>query len=860
VKDRRGERGVRAAERQALHEMLELANTTRGHHWYWNRARYRLQQLEVVARERAVPIHAGEQDLSRPQFRAALTPLERINPSGSPSAMGEYFPATFCTPLGVHSKYEHLSSPRLFDLSDELRGPNRSTVHADLVCTRQQKGSDVIETTDAATNRERRKDHVRRPSDHIEHDSPRLVRGGDIQERDLVGAGSVVLNRALNRVTCVADVDEIDALDDPPATHVEARDDAFCKHTETHIHKPGVLGQAPCDFGPGAAIGGYIHPNMPACPRCGGENPPENPSCNTCGMLLPDPADRPEQPNATETSEAPRTLAGTGARADAGTPAGTRNKFARTMLGLAPLGQNSAPASGSEASQQQPAPDDPNTKPIHDTRSKNRTMLGLAFNLPQPEPKNQATHTLVGTGDFARPSPAPVVSFPDAAKGTLIGVAVPGIAPINPGIAKPAQGTSEDSPRQTAISDDATLETIESPPAKSRTSGHALLWTLSTGALALALVSATALWRWKAGPKLDVKVESTESGSDALLIHCSNCDDGVMFARGEVKAAVRNHQVRIPLSAPLAIGRNEISVAMIRGSSRPEAIQLHVPVEFRVSGDLAGLAEDPPKLRLRIEKTPAVEFEVGRTPVGFDANGKGVFEIDIAGDLVGPSSQEQILEKRIEYRVKSPSGTRDNALAIRTAVTPLVVTSPGSVLVTEGQDLRICGRTDPSAHVEIAGLQTNVGADGNFCNAAVIREFGLFEVWISAKRPAAAPRKVKLSIERTANLRDYAKSLFPQVRHEVPQSWRSEYGSPSSLLALTGVIVEQSKLPGSTRYLLKYESTGPASLARVNSFTATPAKPGSRVTVFGEPIGTLRGPDGSDIPELNSAFEVPAVK
>lgn len=550
------------------------------------------------------------------------------------------------------------------------------------------------------------------------------------------------------------------------------------------------------------------------------------------------------------------TLAGTGSKAD------NRHKFARTMLGLAPLPapgeepSGQAPPSVHEstddsAQRQEPAPERP--------KSKHQTMLGLAFNLPQPEPKNEAKRTLVGSGELTPPTHS-AVPFTEAAKGTLIGVAVPGIAPINPGVTKAPTPDTLDSPAPEVVDglrEDPSVPIA--PPAAHHTVSRALLWTLAGVAGALALVSLAAYLRWRAVPKLDVKVESDEMGRDALLVDCSNCDDGQVLSVDDAKSELRGHHAKIPLRTALKIGDNHIKLWLTRGAARPEGFEMRVPVEFRVTGDTTALDENPAKLRLRIEKTPAVQFQVEHAPVAFDAAGRGVYEVDISNELTGPSAQEGVLEKRISYQVRGPSGNFEGALLLRAAATPLVVTSPGSVLVTEGQDLRICGHTDPRAHVDIAGLQTKTDNDGHFCNAAVIREFGQFEVWIGAKRPAAAPRKVKLSIERTANLRQYAKDLYARVRHEIQQEKVPAAGDRSSLVALTGVVVEQSRAGDVHRYLLKYDAADGTRFARINSFSTSASKTGVRLTVFGEPVGTLDGPDGRKMEELNSAFEVPAI-
>ena len=63
-----------------------------------------------------------------------------------------------------------------------------------------------------------------------------LVRGGDVEEGQLVGALRVVQLGQLDRVAGVAQVLEVDALDHPPGVDVQARDDAY---GEAH----GVAGQ-----------------------------------------------------------------------------------------------------------------------------------------------------------------------------------------------------------------------------------------------------------------------------------------------------------------------------------------------------------------------------------------------------------------------------------------------------------------------------------------------------------------------------------------------------------------------------------------------------------------------------------------
>ncbi len=62
--------------------------------------------------------------------------------------------------------------------------------------------------------------------------------GGDVEEGDLVGALLVVAAGDLHRVTGVADVLELDALDHAAVVHVQTRNDAF---GQRHLGSPQPL-------------------------------------------------------------------------------------------------------------------------------------------------------------------------------------------------------------------------------------------------------------------------------------------------------------------------------------------------------------------------------------------------------------------------------------------------------------------------------------------------------------------------------------------------------------------------------------------------------------------------------------------
>ena len=100
-------------------------------------------------------------------------------------------------------------------------------VDADLVGAGVEKRADVLDGVDAAAHGQRN-EYLR--GDRLDHvvQQPALFHAGpDVEERELVGALLVVPARDLDRIAGVAQVDEVDALDDAAVRDVEAGDDAF---------------------------------------------------------------------------------------------------------------------------------------------------------------------------------------------------------------------------------------------------------------------------------------------------------------------------------------------------------------------------------------------------------------------------------------------------------------------------------------------------------------------------------------------------------------------------------------------------------------------------------------------------------
>ena len=133
-----------------------------------------------------------------------------------------------------------------------LRGPahdltigDRSRIDRGLVGAGEQEIADIVGRADAAANRQRHEAHLGCAPDHIEEDAAILVARCDVEKAQLVRTRLVVSDRALDRVPRVAQVDEIDALDDAAVLDVETGYDAGF---ESHCAKPASFGPPPSPF------------------------------------------------------------------------------------------------------------------------------------------------------------------------------------------------------------------------------------------------------------------------------------------------------------------------------------------------------------------------------------------------------------------------------------------------------------------------------------------------------------------------------------------------------------------------------------------------------------------------------------
>src|SRR4029077_15794493 len=111
-----------------------------------------------------------------------------------------------------------------------LRIVDGGGVDGDLVGAGEQQAAHILDAAHAAADGERHEHLLGGARHHVVDDLAALVRGGDVEEAELVGAGGVVGGRLLDGIAGVAQLDELHALDNAPVLDVETGNDS------THAH------------------------------------------------------------------------------------------------------------------------------------------------------------------------------------------------------------------------------------------------------------------------------------------------------------------------------------------------------------------------------------------------------------------------------------------------------------------------------------------------------------------------------------------------------------------------------------------------------------------------------------------------
>lgn len=305
-----------------------------------------------------------------------------------------------------------------------------------------------------------------------------------------------------------------------------------------------------------------------------------------------------------------------------------------------------------------------------------RTMLGVA--MPGIAPLHEAP-----------PPPA------QGDHRTMLGVAVPGVAPLHAGASTqlpptqpsgptgtsplaqqpmrypPGAGPVGDArpsrPRQPAALPPIVPapppltddEPVPLPPARPERRGFPIALVAGGVALLVVLVGAIALFVMRSGPPLIVQPRLGAQGNELLHLVCESCPDGTVADHDGTKATFKDKQADLDLAKPLVVGDNPVTITLDRPGAvaRDETVKAVVPIAYRVRADLADLTAAVPAIGVRVEALPGSKITVDGKPVDLDAQGKGSHEIELHAETEGASDEGKVVEKTIPYEVTAPKAT-----------------------------------------------------------------------------------------------------------------------------------------------------------------------------------------------------------
>jgi hypothetical protein len=515
-----------------------------------------------------------------------------------------------------------------------------------------------------------------------------------------------------------------------------------------------------------------------------------------------------------------------------------------------------------------------------------------ANTLPNQPPSSPKTQPL---GQVEAP---PVANAPRGAgspnfQRTMLGVALPGIAPLRPGVATaegpgtPAGAPPPEADRApnavrapepprvttqvvetervqappTAPSGSARVAVAAAPPAKGLPRGAIVLIIV---AAVLAVVAGVVAFLWESPRPITAVVVADDHGTESLAVTCDDCTDGTVVALGTASVKLASHKGQLALPKPLAIGSNQLMLEVKRpGIGRDEAVTLSVVVGYRIRGDLSALAEDPPKAKVLVEAVPGTAVVVDGHSMALDSAGKAEYPIDVSKEIQGPSDTVVPFERQVPYVVtETGKPPHQGIVDIRFGIAPLRVDAPGASIVIQGETFTLSGHTLKDGRVSVASRAITVDTQGRFAQLMNVSSIGETTIVVRADAKDHAPRLVPVKVKRVASLEDEANAFR--------LSATSDYGSiadadqkKGTAVALDGEIVE-TRIDGEVTVFVLDTKTGCATtqcLTRVIYGARFDTKRGAKISVFGHVLGAVDGPrTGVKIPSVAAEFVLAAKK
>ena len=212
-------------------EIPDRTGTAAGDHRNRHRCPHRAQHRQVKARLGAVGIHGIQQNLAHAEFCSAPCPFDGVDSGALPSAVcGDLPPGRCrCATRGhgarVDGQHNALRTELAGEFGKQFGSGNRGGIDRHLVRSRTKERIHIGHRPNTTAHGQRNEYLFGGAAHHIEHGGPARRRGRHVEECQFVGALSVIRRGQFHRITGVAQVGEVDALDHPAGVDVQTRYD-----------------------------------------------------------------------------------------------------------------------------------------------------------------------------------------------------------------------------------------------------------------------------------------------------------------------------------------------------------------------------------------------------------------------------------------------------------------------------------------------------------------------------------------------------------------------------------------------------------------------------------------------------------
>ena len=523
----------------------------------------------------------------------------------------------------------------------------------------------------------------------------------------------------------------------------------------------------------------------------------------------------------------------------------------KTMIGIAPLGP------GGQAPQQVPAPQTDDS--------------GRGYPSPPPPP------TAIG------PTPHPGGTLPHITphQKTMLGVARPGIAPLNPGQAKsttappsaPAPPRNQGpSPQRVPASQPAPVVLRPLAPAVRSSRNEArpkpgippLAAVAMIGAAGLFAAAAVVWLFYRGHGSIAAQAIALEDGTEQLDLTCAACDDGAVARLDAANATFTGHRATLPLSRPLKVGENPMTITLVSAHGKQSFVDISVPIAFRVRGDTSGLEAASPELRVLVSASPGSTVTVDGKPLTLNAEGEGRYAIDVSADVTGLDANVKPLERKVAYVVTPPNAApQTGTVTLQAGITPLVIEAPGPAVVLETSNFVLSGRTAKAGALTVSDRPITVDPSGRFAQMMNVSAPGETTITVRATSKDTAPRLFPLRVKRVDSLLKEAERVRQRATSNYAAIADQAEGKRGWAVALDGSAVDTRTENYNTVIVMDVQggcSHAPC-LARITYGAPFSITRGDKFSAYGEVAGVVDGPRaGTRIPDIHADFLLKAGK